>query len=105
LFVPIELGIGHQAGVVVEEGKEKDLALLIRVGGVGEVGTVHGVTLPQVTKVKALKAAVGFGALLIEELRGRSAALGEMPSQGTFGDVSFRDRIGLVEFEDGDDGA
>jgi hypothetical protein len=38
--------MGDKARVVVEEGEEEGLALLVRVGRVREPGAVHGVSLP-----------------------------------------------------------
>jgi hypothetical protein len=46
LFVPVELGVGDQAGVVVEKSEKEDLALLVGVARVGQLGAVHGVALP-----------------------------------------------------------
>ena len=88
LLVPVELGVRDEAGVVVEEGKEKNLALLVGVGRVGELGAVHGVALPQVAKVGALEAAVGLGALLVEELGGGGVAPGELAAQGAWGQAA-----------------
>lgn len=104
LFVPVELGVRGEARVVVEEGKKVNLALLVRVGRIGEIGTIHSVPLPQVAKVSALKAAIGFGTLLDEELGGGGAATGQLAAQGARGDAFFGDRVGLVEGEDFDDG-
>jgi len=78
LLVPVELGVGDQARVIVEEGKEKDLALAVGVSGIGEIGAVHGVALPQVAKVAALETAVGLGTLLGQELGGGGATAGEL---------------------------
>ena len=94
LLVPVELGVWDQAGVVVEEGKEEDLALPVGMGRVGKIGTVHGVALPQVAKVGALEAAVGFGALFGEELGGGGATPGELAAQGARGDARLGDRVG-----------
>jgi hypothetical protein len=46
LFVPVELGVGDETGVVVEEGEEEGLALAVGISRIGEIGTVHRVTLP-----------------------------------------------------------
>ena len=46
LFVPVELGVGHQASVVVEESKEKDLAFFVGFGRIGQLGAMHGIALP-----------------------------------------------------------
>jgi len=105
LFVPIELGVRDETGVVVEKGKEEGLALLVGVGRVGEVGAVHRIPLPQVAEVSALEAAVGFGPLLDEELGRCGASEGELAAQGAGGDAHFGDGVGPVEREDGDDGA
>jgi hypothetical protein len=78
LLVPVELGVRNQARVVVQESKEEHLALLIRFCGIGEVGAVHGVALPQVAEMGALEAAVGFGALLGQELGGGRATAGKL---------------------------
>jgi hypothetical protein len=83
LLVPVELGVRNQAGVIVEESEEKDLALAVGIDGVGEIGTVHSVALPQVAKVGTLEAAVGFGTLFGEELGGSRATAGELAAQGT----------------------
>ena len=105
LLVPVELGVRDEAGVVVEEGEEEGLALLIGVGRVGEVGAVHRIPLPQVAEVSALEAAVGLGPLLGEELGSGGAAESELAAQGARCDASFGDGVGLVEGEDFDDGA
>jgi hypothetical protein len=104
LLVPVELGVRNQACVIVES-EEKDLALAVGIDGVGEIGTVHSVALPQVAKVGTLEAAVGFGTLFGEELGGSRATAGELAAQGTWGDAGFGDRVGGVEGEDADDGA
>jgi hypothetical protein len=86
--------------MVVEEGKEEDLSLSVRVGRIGEIGTVHGVPLPEPAKVGALEAAVGLWALLGEELCGSSAPLGEVAAEGAWGNVCLRGWMGLVERKD-----
>jgi hypothetical protein len=91
--------------VIVEESEEKDLALAVGIDGVGEVGTVHSVALPQVAKVGTLETAIGLGTLFGEELGGSRATAGELAAQGTWGDVGFGDRVSVVEREDADDGA
>ena len=105
LFVPVELGVGHQAGVVIEESKEEDLPLLIRVGRVGQGGAVHGVPLPQVAEGGPLEAAEGFGALLGQELSGGGAPLGQVAAQGPGSQVGFGHRVGVVQGEDPGNGA
>jgi hypothetical protein len=62
LLVPVELGVGDEAGVIIEEGEEKNLALVLGIGRIGKVGAVHGIALPQVTEVLAFETAVGLGA-------------------------------------------
>jgi hypothetical protein len=82
LFVPVELGMGDEAGMVVEKSEQKDLARFVRVGGVGDLGAVHGIALPQVAKVVALEATVGLGALFAEELRGGGVSSRELATEG-----------------------
>ena len=74
LFVPVELSVRDEAGVIVEEGKEEGLALPVGVGRIEEVRAVHSVPLPQIAKVSAFETAIGFGALLDEELGSGGAA-------------------------------
>jgi hypothetical protein len=105
LLVPVELGVRNEAGVIVEESEEKDLALAVGIGRVGEVGTVHGVALPQVAKVGTFEAAIGFGTLFGEELGGSGTTAGELAAQGTWGDAGFGNGVGGVEGEDADDRA
>ena len=45
LLVPVELGVRDEAGMIVEEGKEECLALLVGVGRIGEIRAVHSVPL------------------------------------------------------------
>jgi len=40
LLVPVEAGVGHQPGVVIDESEEEDLAHLVRLGRIGQAGTV-----------------------------------------------------------------
>ena len=105
LFVPIELGVRNQARVVVQEGKEKDLALAIWITGVREIRAVHRITLPQVAKVRTLEAAVGLGALLGEKSGGGDAAESELAAQGAGSNVRFGSRVGFVEGQHPDEGA
>jgi hypothetical protein len=105
LFVPVELGVRDEAGVVVEEGKEESLALLVGIGWVGQPGAIHGVTLPEVAEVRALKATVGLGTLLSEELGCGGATLSQVAAQGAGRDAGFGDGVGLVQPEDVGDGA
>jgi hypothetical protein len=97
--------MGDEAGVIVEKGKEKDLALVIGIGGIGEIGAVHGIALPQVTTVGTLETAVRLGALLGQELGGGGATAGELAAQGAWGDAWFGDGVGGIEGEDANDGA
>jgi len=90
---------------VVEKGEQKDLALAIWIARVGEIGAVHGVTLPQVAKVGTLETTVGLGTLLGQELGGGSATAGELAAQGTGSEAGFGDGVGSVEGKDADDGA
>jgi hypothetical protein len=101
----VKLGVGDEAGVIVEKGEEKNLALALGISGVGKIGTVHRITLPQVTKVRTLETPVRFGALLGQELGSGGVTAGQLAAQGTRGDTGFGDRVGLVEREDTDDGA
>ena len=105
LLVPVELGVGDQAGVVVEEGEEEDLALLVGVGRVGQLGAVHGVALPQVAKVGALEAAVGLGPLLGQELGRRGVAQGQLAAQGAGRNRLLGDGLRGVHAQGLDDGA
>jgi hypothetical protein len=105
LLVPVELGVRNQARVVIQESKEEYLTPLLHICGIGEVGTVHGVALPQVAEMGALKAAVGLGALLGQQLGSGSATAGELAAQGARGEAGFGDGVGGVEGEDADDGA
>ena len=105
LLVPVELGMGYQSGVVVEPGKEKDLALLAGMGGIGKPGAVHGICLPQVTKVSTLEAAVRLRTLLGQELGRRRVAERELTAQGARGDGLFRDGLGAVHAQCVDDGS
>jgi hypothetical protein len=89
--------------VVVQKGKEKDLALLVGMSRVGEIGTMHRVSLPKVAKVGAFEATIGLGTLLGEELRGGGATLSKVTPQGTRSDAFFGDRVCLVKGEDSDD--
>jgi hypothetical protein len=93
------------AAMVVEESEQEDLALPVRVGRIGKIGTVHSISLPQLTKVCAFEAAVGLGALLGEELSGRSAPPGEMTAQRARGNARLWGRMSLIEREDVNDRA
>jgi hypothetical protein len=61
--------VGDETRVVVDEGKQEHLPFLVRVGRIGEIGTVHGIALPEVAEMIAFEAPIGLGALLVEELR------------------------------------
>jgi hypothetical protein len=91
--------------VVVDEGKQKHLPFLVRVGGVGEIGPVHGIALPEIAKVVPFEASIGLGALLVEELGGGGIAAGQVAAERARGNAFLGDRVGLVEGEDLDDGA
>jgi hypothetical protein len=88
--------MGYQAGVVIQESKEKDLAFLARMGRIGEFGTVHGVALPQVTEMGTLKAAIGVGPLVDEQMGGCGASQSELATQGTRRNRLLGDRLGRV---------
>jgi hypothetical protein len=105
LLVPIELGVWDQARMIIQESKEKGLALAVGIRRIGQKGAVHGIALPQVAEVAALKAAVGFGTLFGEEMGSSRATAGELAAQGARGDTGFRDGVGGVKREDADDGA
>jgi hypothetical protein len=104
LFVPRELRVRDEAGVVIDEGKQKHLPFLARVGRVRDVGTVHGITLPEVAEVVSFEAAVGLGPLLVEELSRGGVAGSQVSTQSAWGDVLLRDGIGLVKGENLDNG-
>ena len=76
LLIPIKLGVGHEARVVVDEGEEENLAFLFGVGWIGQPRPVHRVALPEVAEVMTFEAAVGLGPLLGEELRRSGVAEG-----------------------------
>lgn len=105
LFVPVKLGVRHQTCVVVEESKEKDLALLAGMGGIGQHGSMHRVSLPQVAEVGALEAAVRLGPLLGEELGRRRVAERQLAAQGTWRDGFFRDWLRGIHAQGVDDGS
>jgi hypothetical protein len=105
LLVPVELGMGDQAGMIVEESEEKGLTLPVGISGIREVGAVHGIALPQVAEMGALEAAVGLGALLGQELGGSRATARELAAERTWGEAGFGDGVGGIEGEDADDGA
>jgi hypothetical protein len=108
LLIPVELGVAGtlwvQAGVIVEEGEEKNLALLVRMGRVRQFGAVHGIALPQVAKVLPLETAIGLWPLLVEELGRGGVAPGELATQGARSDDVFRHRLGGVHAQGLDDG-
>ena len=56
--------------MVVEEGEEKDFAFLAGMGRIGQLGTVHGVALPQVAEMGPLEATIGVGPLVDEQMGG-----------------------------------
>ena len=104
LLVPVKLSVRGEARVIVEEGKEVNLTLPVGVGRIGEIRAVHSVPLPQIAKVSAFETAIGFGALLDEELGGGGAAPGQLAAQGARGDALFGNGVGLIEGEYVDDG-
>ena len=97
LLIPVELGVGDETGVVVEEGEEEGLALLVGVGRVRELRSVHGVALPQVAEVGALEAAVRLGPLLVQELGRGGVAQGQLAAQGAWGQGWFGDGLAAVQ--------
>ena len=103
LLVPVELGVGNQPRMVVEEGEEKGLALGLRVGGVSQLGAVEGIRLPQVAEMLALEAAEGSGTL--GEACPGSAAGGQVAAQGARSDTLFANRAGILPLQDVHDGA
>jgi len=105
LLVPVELRVRDEAGVVVEEGEQKHLTFLARVGGVGDVWAMHGIALPEVAEVVSFKAAVGLGPLLVEELSRGSVASSQMSTQSAWGNTFLGDGVGLIEGQHRDDGA
>jgi hypothetical protein len=105
LFVPIKLRVRDEARVIVKKGKEKGLSLMFGIRGIGKIGAVHRVALPEIAKVETLKAAIGLGALLGAQPNGGGASEGELAAQGAGSDVGFRDWIGVIEFEQLDDGS
>jgi len=103
LLVPVELGVGYQPGVIVEEGEEKGLSLGLWVGGVSQLGAVEGVRLPQVAEMLALEAAKGSGTL--GEACAGSAAGGQVAAQGARSDALFANWAGILPLQDVHDGA
>ena len=103
LLVPVELGVGHQPGVVVEEGKEEGLALRLGVGRVGQLGAVEGVGLPQVAEMLALEAAEGSSPF--EQASAGGATGGQLAAQGARGDALFANRAGILALQDVGHGA
>jgi hypothetical protein len=97
--------VRYEAGIIVEKGEEEGLALLFGSGRVRQIRAIHGVPLPQIAEVGPLKAAIGLGALLGEELGGGGATAGELTAQGAWGDAWFGDGVSVVEGEDADDRA
>lgn len=105
LLIVIELSVGHQAGVVIEEGEKEHPTILVGVSRIGEIGPVHGIALPQVAEVGSFEASVGLGPLFAEQLSGGGIPQSQVATQGARSDGLLRDRVGLVEREDLDDGA
>jgi hypothetical protein len=91
--------------MVVEKGKEKGLSLVFGIRGIGEIGAIHRVTLPQIAKVEALKAAIGLGTLFGAQADGGGASEGELAAQGAGSDAGFGDRVGVIQLEQLDDGS
>jgi hypothetical protein len=105
LLVPIKLSVRDKPGMVVEKSKEKGLSLVFGIRGIREIGAIHRVTLPQIAKVETLKAAIGFGTLFGAQPDGGGAPEGELAAQGAGSDAGFGDRVGVIEFEQPDDGS
>jgi hypothetical protein len=105
LLIPIELSVRHETRAIVEKGKKKGLTVPVGLFRVREIGTIHGVALPQIAKVKTLEAAIGLGTLLGTQSDGGGTPEGELAAQGAGSDVGFGDRIGVVEFKYLDDGS
>ena len=91
--------------MVIQEGKEKNLAFLFGVGRVWKFGAVHGIALPQVAKMVALEAAVGFGALFVKKLRGGGVSSCQLAAQGTSGKSFLGDRLRGIEAQHADNRA
>jgi hypothetical protein len=91
------LRVRDQASVIIEEGEEENLALLIGVGRVGELGAVHSVALPEITEVAALETAIGLGTLLGEELGGGGASLSQLAAQGARGKRFLGNGLSFVQ--------
>jgi hypothetical protein len=105
LLIPIELSVRDQTRMIIKKGEKKDLALAVGISGIGEIGAVHRVGLPQVAKVRTFEAAIGFGTLLGQELGSGGTAAGELAAQSARSNARFGDGVGGVEREDADDGA
>ena len=103
LLVPVELGVGYQPGVIVEEGEEKGLSLGLWVGGVSQLGAVEGVRLPQVAEMLALEAAEGGSPF--EQARPGGSAGGQVAAQGARSDALFANWAGILPLQDVHDGA
>jgi hypothetical protein len=99
------LSVRNETRVIVEKGKEKGLAVPVRVFWVREIGTIHGIALPQIAKVKTLEAAIGLGTLLGTQSDGGGTPEGELTAQGAGSDVGFGDRVGVIQFKHVDDGS
>ena len=96
LLIPVELGVRHQASVIVDKGEQEGLPLFVRVGRVGQVGAVQGVPLPQIAKSVSFKATVRFGLLFGSQLGGGRAPFGQLAAQGSFRQLCFGDGIAAV---------
>jgi len=66
---------------------------------------MHSIALPEVAEVVSFKAAVGLGALLVEELSRGGVAQSQVSTQSAWGNLLLRDGVGSVEGEYLDDGA
>jgi hypothetical protein len=89
--------------VIVEEGKEKGLTLVVALFRVREIGTIHSVALPQITKVETFKTAIGLGTLFGAQSGSGGTPEGELMAQGASSDAEFGDRVGVIKFEYVDD--
>ena len=65
-------------------------------GRIGQLGTVHGIALPQVAEMGTLEAAIGIGPLVDEQMGGGSASQGELATQGTRRNRLLGDGLGRV---------
>jgi len=95
--------MGHQPGVVVEEGEGEGLALGLRVGRVGQLGAVEAIRLPEIAEMLPLEAAEGGSPS--EQAGAGGAAGSELAAEGARGDALFGHRAGRFSLEDVGDGA